>query len=131
MADAILVVEDDEDVRAVLVETLVSEGHDVTASDFGPLPDHDFDVVVTDVPTWPYESDETRRWIRYLRQRYAGVRIILCTAQRFVHREADRLGADLILDQPFDLNDLFARVADLLRPPAATRKPVLFATGAE
>ncbi len=115
MADSILVVEDDEDVRAVLVESLASEGHSVIASDFGPLPRGAFDVVLTDVPVWPYRSDQTRRWIDYLRQRYDGARIILCTAQRFVHREPDGLGADDILDKPFDLGDLFIRVAELVR----------------
>jgi CheY-like chemotaxis protein len=121
--DSILVVEDDEDVRAVLADCLGDEGHTVTASEVGPLPRGEFDVVVTDIPYWPYESDGTRRWIGHLRQRYAGARIILCTAQRVVHREPDQLGADVIVDMPFDLSDLFARVADLIRRPVGLRTP--------
>lgn len=131
MTDSILVVEEDEDVRAVLVESLASEGHDVVASEFGPLPRGVFGVVVTDVPNWPYRSDETRRWVRYLRQRYDGARIVLCTAQRFVHREPDELGADAIVDMPFDLTDLFARVTGLLGVPRARRDGLLGAFGSE
>lgn len=127
--ERVLILEDDEDVRAVLVESLGDEGHEVTASDFGPLPDGAFGVVVTDVPSWPYRSEESRRWIRDLRDRYRGARIILCTAQRAVHRESDRLGADVIVDKPFDLADLFARVAYLVRRSQIMRRTMLLAAG--
>lgn len=129
-AERVLIVEDDEDVRAVLAESLGNEGHAVTASDFGPLPDGVFAVVVTDVPSWPYRSEEARRWIGQLRERYRGARIILCTAQRVVHRESDGLGADLIVDKPFDLGTLFAQVASLVRGSRATRGPMLVPAGA-
>lgn len=131
MTDQILVVEEDEDVRAVLVQSLEDDGHEVVASEFGPLPRGQFAVVVTDVPSCPYRSTEARRWVGELRERYGGARILLCTAQRFVHREPDKLGADAIVDKPFDLGDLFARVSDLLGGSRTPREPGLraFAAG--
>jgi DNA-binding response OmpR family regulator len=126
----VLIVEQDEDVRAVLAESLGAEGHRVTATDFGPLPAGAFGVVVTDVPSWPYRSEDARRWIRQLRDRYRGARIILCTAQRAVHREPDALGADLIVDKPFDLWALFADVACLVAGRAHRPAPIQAAAGA-
>lgn len=123
MVDPILVVEEDEDVRAVLAESLSDDGHDVVASEFGRLPQGQFSVVITDVPSCPYRSKETRRWVDDLRVRYSGARIVLCTAQRFVHQEPDKLGADVIVDMPFDLAELFARVRELLVTPRPAFDP--------
>lgn len=114
---SILVIEDDSDVRAILVETLADEGHDVRACEIDELPRGRFSLVLTDFPFWPYDAERARRWIRQLRARYANARILLCTAQRVVHRESDGLGADVILDKPFDLSDLFARVSGLVGEP--------------
>ena len=124
MTDQILVVEEDEDVRAVLVQSLEDEGHNVVASEFGPLPRGRFGLVVTDVPSYPYRSGETRRWVGFLRERYAGSRILLCTAQRLVHAEPDNLGADAIMDMPFELTDLFTCVRELLGATFTTRDAV-------
>ncbi len=119
---AILVVDDDEDIRAVLHESLAAEGHAVVASDFGALPLGPFSIVLTDMPRWPYDAEDGRRWVRYLRQRYESARIMLCTAQHLVHRESDSLGADEIVDKPFDLADLFERVANLQLAGAPLRR---------
>ena len=124
MTDQILVLEEDEDVRAVLAQSLEDEGLQVVASEFGPLPAGRFAVIVTDVPCCPYRSGATRRWVGILRDRYAGAKILLCTAQRYVHREPDDLGADAIVDMPFDLAELFARVRELLYVPRPTRRAV-------
>ena len=117
----VLVVEDDDDLRDVLVESLSSEGHAVVPAAPSALPRGPFGVVLTDVPFWPYEAVGTRRWIGELRSLYADARVILCTPQRCVHREPDGLGADAIIDMPFDLGELLARVASSLDTRLAQR----------
>ncbi len=130
MTPAILVIEDDSTLRDVLTEVLVSEGYDVVTSNFAPLPDGEFAVVLSDVPLWPYDDDSTRRWVASLRERYSGTRIImLCTEPYLLDRHGDPLGSDVVvIDRPFNLADLFARLSELIGSPATGRRLGMFAT---
>jgi two-component system phosphate regulon response regulator OmpR len=128
--ERILVVDDDPDIRAVLVEYLGSHGYAASAVEDGArmreslaqsLPD----VVLLDVTL---RGEDGLSLARFLREHYR-VGIIMVTAAGDV---IDRvlgleMGADDYLAKPFDLRELRARLKSVLRrlasadaPPAAT-----------
>jgi two-component system phosphate regulon response regulator OmpR len=116
--ERILVVDDDPDIRAVLVEYLGSHGYAVTAVEDGErmraaltqaLPH----VVLLDVTL---RGEDGLSLARYLREHYR-VGIIMVTAAGDV---IDRvlgleMGADDYLAKPFDLRELRARLKSVLR----------------
>jgi two-component system phosphate regulon response regulator OmpR len=116
--ERILVVDDDPDVRAMLVEYLGSHGYEVGAVDGGSglraaLTQTVPDVVLLDV-TLPGEDGLSLA--RFLRDRYR-VGIIMVTAagdvvDRIVGLE---MGADDYIAKPFDPRELRARLKSVLR----------------
>jgi two-component system phosphate regulon response regulator OmpR len=120
--ERILVVDDDPDIRAVLVEYLGSHGYAVSAVEDGArmreslaqsLPD----VVLLDVTL---RGEDGLSLARFLREHYR-VGIIMVTAAGDV---IDRvlgleMGADDYVAKPFDLRELRARLKSVLRRLAA------------
>jgi len=118
MADHILVVDDDAEIRALISEYLTRQGFRVTAVADGvamnaALEDGRFDLVVLDVML---PGEDGISLCRKLRTR-SRVPIIMLTARG---EETDRItgletGADDYLAKPFNPRELLARINSVLR----------------
>ncbi|MBU1168400.1 MAG: response regulator transcription factor [Proteobacteria bacterium] len=115
----ILVAEDDVNIRTGLIDTLESEGYQVTAARDGNealsmFETHDFQLVILDV-MMPGKSGFDL--CRIIRARTEDMPIIMLTAKG---EEIDkvlglRLGADDYITKPFGVHELLARIAAVLR----------------
>jgi two-component system OmpR family response regulator len=127
-----LVVEDDEDIRALLSELLRHSGFDVTevadgGSAVSAVRDDDPDLVTLDLNLPDMDGIEVCRQIRFDTDAY----VIMLTARP---DEIDRLvgletGADDYLTKPFSPRELKARVAAMMRRPR-TRETLAQPVGA-
>ena len=127
MSNAVLVVEDQADIAALLVRTLQREGHEVTLVDSGQqaldlLGTGGFDAMILDLGLPDVDGLEVCRIAR--EQGYDGG-IMIVTARGL---ELDRvvgldLGADDYLAKPFSLAELHARLRALLRRTARSAPP--------
>jgi CheY-like chemotaxis protein len=125
----VLVVEDDEQLRRLMVARLRARGYDVVEAEDGvdllgwmgstmwtpgeaPL-----DAVVTDVNLPDMTALEV---LAALRVRDSAIPIVLVTGvtDADVHREAYALGATAIITKPFDLDELGTVLAGLIAPGA-------------
>jgi CheY-like chemotaxis protein len=122
----ILVIDDDEDVRAVIQEALQEAGYDVVLAKDGargleaqrrcPA-----DLVVTDVFMPERDGIET---IRDLKQEFPDLKIIAMSGGgRLVKNDnylstASSLGAESVLHKPFEARVLLESVQKALEPPA-------------
>jgi two-component system phosphate regulon response regulator OmpR len=147
MADAgtVLVVEDDEGIRAMLVEYLGTHGYSVAQAADGAamraaLARQVPDVVLLDVHL-PGEDGLTLA--RYLRERHDVGIVMVTGASDVVDRVAGlEVGADDYVTKPFDLRELRARIKSVMRrvrerpaadsaaAPAAASPPTRVAVGA-
>jgi DNA-binding response OmpR family regulator len=131
-----LVVEDDEDIRALLSELLRHSGFDVTEvgdgnSAVAAVRDDDPDLVTLDLNLPDMDGIEVCRQIRFDTDAY----VIMLTARP---DEIDRLvgletGADDYITKPFSPRELKARVAAMMRRPRArdtAPQPVAAGVGA-
>jgi two-component system phosphate regulon response regulator OmpR len=116
--ERVLVVDDDPDIRAILVEYLGSHGYAVRAVEDGSrmrdaIAESVPHVVLLDVTL---RGEDGLSLARYLRERYR-IGIIMVTASGDV---IDRvlgleMGADDYVAKPFDLRELRARLKSVLR----------------
>jgi CheY-like chemotaxis protein len=124
-APRILLAEDDEEMRALLCQSLGSAGYEVVALSDGlelmerltsylaPGGRVDVDLIVSDVRMPWVDGLEVLRAIG----RYIGYpRMILITAfgDDKIHFEARRLGAAAVMDKPFEIEELLARIREIL-----------------
>jgi two-component system response regulator MprA len=130
---AVLIVEDDPDVRDALTRALRFEGYEVaTASDGGKalaqIEVSEPDVIVLDVMMPFVDGLET---CRRLRARGYGTPVLILTALGQVGDRVDGLdaGADDYMVKPFALDELLARLRALLRRSTGDVTPVLTASG--
>lgn len=124
----ILVVDDDEDIRALLTVFFRKHGHAVSvAADgetlFAALDRQSVDLVILDVML---PGEDGFSLCRHLRS-VSSVPVIMLTA---VADHVDRIvgleiGADDYLVKPFDARELLARVKAILRRTAQFRAPVV------
>ena len=115
-----LVVEDDEDIRALIEFTLQTQGFEVTAVDSGlagveAVREFDPDLVTLDLGLPGIDGIEACRRIREITDAY----VVMITAR---HDEIDRLlgletGADDFIAKPFSARELKARVNAMFRRP--------------
>jgi DNA-binding response OmpR family regulator len=115
-----LVVEDDEDIRALIEFTLQTQGFDVTAVDSGlagvdAVRERNPDLVTLDLGLPGIDGIEACRRIREISDAY----IVMITAR---DDEIDRLlgletGADDFISKPFSARELKARVNAMFRRP--------------
>lgn len=126
-APRILVIDDDEDVCTTLEILLADAGLEVLTARDGNQGLHLFsvhrvDLVITDMQMPLKSGNQT---ISEIRQKDPGVPIIAMSgsgkaARDGVLRAAVAIGADRVIEKPFDYDDLNALVRDLLgaRPRA-------------
>jgi two-component system copper resistance phosphate regulon response regulator CusR len=125
----ILVAEDDEGLREVLVLGLTDAGYHVDAVDRGDdaidqLKWYQYDVAVVD---WRMPGAEGIDVVAWARKHERPTGILMLTAR---DAPADRIrgldtGADDYLVKPFDFGELLARVRALQRRPRGVDAPVL------
>ena len=125
----ILVAEDDEGLREVLVLGLTDAGYHVDAVDRGDdaidqLKWYEYDVAVID---WRMPGAEGIDVVAWARKHERPTGILMLTAR---DTPADRIrgldtGADDYLVKPFDFGELLARVRALQRRPRGVDAPVL------
>ncbi len=112
-------------MRALLYQALSNAGYEVVAlSDGLELMEHlasylapgspvDVDLIVSDI-CMPWVNG--LEVLRVIRQYVGYPRVILITAfgDDEVHTKASRLGAAAVMDKPFDVEELLARVREMI-----------------
>ena len=113
---SVLVVENDDDIRATLVEGLRDSGLVVEgADDAGTAIDGwRGDVIVTDTFASPYRTEAVVAYLTKLRSRFAAGVVVL-TAHNGAAVDASQLPADAVVMKPFDLGDLIGVIATVAR----------------
>ena len=113
---SVLVIENDDDIRATLVEALRDSGLVVEAAgDAGPSIDAwRGDVIVTDTFASPYRTEEVIAYLTELRSRFAAGLVVL-TGHNGAAVDAAQLPADAVIMKPFDLGDLIGVIATVAR----------------
>ncbi|MCB9850777.1 MAG: response regulator [Phycisphaerales bacterium] len=127
----ILLAEDDREMRSLLTETLSRAGYMVEALEDGlelmdqlaeylaPEQHKRVDLIISDLRMPWVDGMEVLRTIG----RYIGYpRMILITAfgDDEVHAEAKRLGAAAVMNKPFDVDALLARVREIIPNESGT-----------
>jgi len=115
----VLVVDDDPDVRRFVVDLLAESGYTVSAADDGPSglrtlnEEGPFDLVLLDFAMPGMTGTEVARSARALEPDQP---ILMMTG--YLEHEAvlSELGAQPMLQKPFDPSDLLFRVSNLIRP---------------
>jgi two-component system, OmpR family, response regulator len=125
----VLLAEDDEALRGVLVRGLTENGYVVDAVADGEaalayLASYEYEVVVLD---WRMPRMSGYDALAAIRARRIAVPVLMLTA---LDRPADRIagldrGADDYLVKPFDFGELLARLRALQRRPAVMKEPIL------
>jgi two-component system OmpR family response regulator len=124
----VLIVDDDEEIRALVLRYFGNQGFRVSAAAHGAqmrarIEAETVDVVLLDLGLPHEDGLELTRW---LRQHWGGAVIIITGRGESVDRVVGlELGADDYVTKPFDLRELLARVRSVLRrtaAPASERK---------
>jgi DNA-binding response OmpR family regulator len=115
----ILVVDDEPDVREVLVEYFTTQGYAVMGAESAGAAktiaaEHAVDLALVDIHM---PGEDGLSLARHLRERYAAIAIVMLTSAGTV---VDRIvglemGADDYVSKPFDPRELLARVKSVLR----------------
>jgi len=109
---ALLLIDDDPDLRCSLAITLTGNGHTVITAEHGlaglrALAETPIDIVITDIIMPEMEGLET---IRELRNRWPNLKIIAMSGAWATSRSyldmAERFGANYSLAKPFETQDL-------------------------
>ncbi len=122
----ILVIEDDEGVRGMIVRMLTDDGHEILEAGDGRsglehLEAHpDIDLTVTDILMPVMEGLET---IRVIRKRFPGMRTLAISGGGQFGPEycldlARKMGASATLQKPFIRNELLDAITDAMRDRA-------------
>lgn len=120
----VLIVDDDEQIRALLQEVMAWAGFDVAVAENGRVAmrlqgQQPADLVITDLIMPEQEGLET---ITSLKKSYKGIKIIAISGGGRIGPEAYlpaalELGADRIFSKPFDVQEIVAAVRSLLDIP--------------
>ena len=118
----LLIVDDDEEIRALITRYFGNQGFRVSRADHGAamraaIQAEAIDVVLLDLGLPREDGLELTRW---LRQHWRGAIIIVTGRGEAVDRVVGlELGADDYVTKPFDLRELLARVRSVMRRTAA------------
>jgi CheY-like chemotaxis protein len=113
---SVLVVENDNDIRATLVEGLRDSGlivEDACAAG-AAIDGWRGDVIVTDTFASPYRTESVAAYLNGLRSRFAAGLVVL-TGHNGAATDAKQLPADAVVMKPFDLGDLIGVIATVAR----------------
>jgi len=116
-ARRVLVVDDDEQLRYVLRETMLEDGYEVEAASNGRealaiIRRWPPDIIVLDL-MMPIMDGMTFRREQQRLGLSDGVPVIVLSASREMPGLAERVGASAAVPKPFDLDDLLATVGRL------------------
>lgn len=126
----VAVVDDEEDIRAVVARYLLKHGYDVTQAADGAalralMAERPVDLVVLDVNMPGEDGLSLARWLRSLGP--VGIVMLTGNAEPVDKVVGLELGADDYVGKPFELRELLARIRAVLRraeraeaPPPAT-----------
>ena len=125
MEGKILVVDDEESPRRVLKIELVNEGYDVqTASDgdeaIAMVDNEGFDLVILDIKMPRVNGFEV---LKHVKQNHPDVRVIMLTSFLDLKAavETKRLGAEDLLQKPYDPASMLATIHRVLKNPPRTK----------
>lgn len=108
-----MVIAHDPDERELLVELLDEIDLEAVVETVIPCGVTDPSVVLTDLGP-RYDPTKGRAAVRRLRERWPHVPVILLTSHRAATEETDELGADALIQKPFDVDDLTDAVRRLI-----------------
>ena len=113
---SVLVVENDDDIRATLIEGLRDSGLVVEGADAAGAAIDGWrgDVIVTDTFASPYRTESVVAYLNGLRSRFAAGLVVL-TGHNGAAVDAKELPADAVVMKPFDLGDLIGVIATVAR----------------
>ncbi|PHV13098.1 sigma-54-dependent transcriptional regulator [Chitinimonas sp. BJB300] len=116
----ILIVEDDNDLREALVDTLGLAGYQVLTAEDGEagllvLADHKIGLVLSDVQMQPMDGETL---LHRVKSDYPHIPVVLMTAYGVIEKAVAALhaGAAHYLPKPFEPDDLLATVAKYMLP---------------
>ena len=117
----VLVVDDDEQLRYVLRETMTEDGYEVEAASNGRealaiIQRWQPDLIVLDL-MMPVMDGETFRQEQQRLGLAEQVPVVVLSAAREMRGIAERVGAAASVPKPFDLDDLLATVGRLTASP--------------
>lgn len=115
----VLIVEDDADLLETVATALRDYGYDVTtaaslASALAELEQHTFRLVLCDV--FATSARDPLRSVEELRERAQPTPVGVMTSWKITAEAAAARGFAFLLPQPFELDDLFVRVAEAVQP---------------
>ena len=119
----VLVVDDDQDIRDLLVAVLSEDGYIAQSARNGrealdKLKDWPADVVVLDL-MMPVMDGWT--FAERLREQQRKIPIIVLSAANDVKRQAEKVGAVDVIPKPFDLDTLLPRIERVTGPANGAR----------
>ena len=115
MQQNVLVVDDHPEIRGLMVEILEKRGYQVSTASDG----HDAltqfvldrpDLVITDLTMPGLDGYQLCRLIRGI----SSVPVLVISGQTGVEEKAYQMGANAFVSKPFDLEDLWAEIGELL-----------------
>jgi DNA-binding response OmpR family regulator len=128
-----LLAEDDDELRKLLTWSLHREGLKVTECADGMLllnhldgylfsgETNDFDLIISDIRMPGITGIEILEGLHTL-ENFPPMILITAFGDEETHTHAHRLGAAAIFDKPFDIEDLLAKVREILQPSLISRK---------
>ena len=125
--EKILIIEDNKDVNLLLAEALTKEGYQVKSEFDGlsgskELKSGIYDLLLLDIMLPYISGDEILKELRET----SDIPVIILSAKDMTSTKIDllKLGADDYITKPFDLGEVAARVASLLRRTRRQEKTV-------
>jgi DNA-binding response OmpR family regulator len=129
----VLLVEDDDELRELLTWALQKEGYDVTECTDGMIwLDHlsgdpfygeanDFHLIISNILMPCITRIEILEGLHTL-ENFPPMILIPAFGDEETHVQAHRLGTAAIFDKPFDIEDLVAKVREILQPSLTSSK---------
>src|SRR3954469_1378783 len=116
----VLIAEDDEGIRELLVDLIERQGHSVVATRdgeeaWGVFRDQGADVIISDWLMPRVEGPELCRRVREHDAPYAYFILLTALGDQQHHLHGRQSGADDYLSKPFDMEDLAARMVTAAR----------------